>query len=77
MGLEDRTNESIRLSIHKNQAIVVDVDSDSSIEPYAWVTVYGNPDNQDFYFNMTYQEAALFRDRLNLILGVDIPEDLE
>ena len=77
MGLIDRTNEEVRLSMMKGRPLVIDIDSDSSIPPYAWVHVYGNPDNQDFHFVMTFEEAALFRDRLNLILGVDISEDLE
>lgn len=69
MSLEDRTNERIPLSMMGDQ-VVVDLDSDSSNYPTAWVTVYGNPDDQDFHFNMTFEEAERFRDRLNLILGV-------
>lgn len=69
MSLIDRTNEKISLSFHHGEAIVVDVDSDSSFEPSSWVYIYGDPDGQDFFFNMTFDEAALLRDRLNLILG--------
>lgn len=77
MGLLDRTNEEVRLSMMRGEPLVIDIDSDSSIPPFAWVHVYGNPEDQDFYFNMTFEEAAQFRDRLNLILGVDNSEDLE
>lgn len=77
MGLLDRTDEEVRLSIMGGAPLVIDIDSDSSIYPYSWVTVYGNPADQDFYFNMTFEEAAMFRDRLNLILGVDNSPDLE
>ncbi len=72
MSLEDRTNEDVRLSLHKGETITIDVDFDSSFTPSSWVNIYGNPDNQDFYFNMTFEEAALLRDRLNLILGDDL-----
>lgn len=77
MSLENRTNENIRLSLHHGEHITVDLDSDSSFDPPAWVNVYSDADNQDFHFNMTFEEAAKFRDRLNLILGVDNPEYLE
>ena len=69
MSLEDRTNEKIPLSLHKNEEITVDVDFDSSFTPTSWVHIYGDPEGQDFYFNMTFEEATLLRDRLNLILG--------
>lgn len=77
MSLVDRTNESIHLSLHYGEPITVDVDSDSSFTPSAWVSVYSDVGNQDFSFNMTFEEAELFRDRLNLILGVDISDDAE
>jgi len=69
MSLNDRTNESIPLSLMGHEVITIDLDSDSSFDPPMWVNVYGNPNDQDFYFNMTFEEAARFRDRLNLILG--------
>jgi hypothetical protein len=70
MSLVDRTNEEIQLSIH-DDFIVVDVDFDSSLTPPDRVIVYGLGETQDLYFYMTYEEAALLRDRLNLILGVE------
>ena len=69
MSLMDRTNERIPLSIHGGEDIIVDADWDSSLDPAHRVIVFGNPEDQDFHFYMTYEEAALFRDRLNLILG--------
>ena len=68
MSLVDRTNEEIRLSVH-NDSIVVDADFDSSLAPPSRVVVFGLGKTQDFHFYMTYEEAALMRDRLNLILG--------
>jgi hypothetical protein len=69
MSLEDRTNENIPLSMYDGEPISVDVDSDSSFTPSMWVHIYGNPADQDFGFSMTFEEATLLRDRLNLILG--------
>lgn len=69
MSLVDRTNESIPLSIHGGEPIVVDTDFDSSLTPPQRVHVFGNPDDQDFGFNLTYEEAGLLHDRLGLILG--------
>lgn len=77
MSLVDRTNESIALSMHGGEDIIVDHDADSSIAPGGWVTVFSNVEDQDFHFDMTYEEAELFRDRLNLILGVDTEASVE
>lgn len=71
MSLEDRTNESLSLSMHDDAKIFIDLDGDSSFTPGAWVNVYSDAEDQDFYFNMTMDEASLFRDRLNLILEGD------
>lgn len=71
MSLVDRTNETITLSIHTgpDNNIVVDHDFDSSLTPQHRVHIYSNVDDQDFGFNMTYEEAGLMHDRLGLILG--------
>lgn len=68
MSAEDRTNAEIPLSIH-GDSIIVDHDSDSSLTPPHRIHVYGNPDDQDFGFNLTYEEAGLLHDRLGLLLG--------
>jgi hypothetical protein len=71
MSLEDRTNETIPLSLHAepDNEISVDVDFDSSFAVPHRVHVFSNVDSQDFGFNMTYEEAGLMHDRLGLILG--------
>lgn len=69
MTLVDRTNERIPLSIHAGEELTVDADFDSSLSPVDRVVFYGNPEDQDFYFYLTYEEARKVRDRLSLILG--------
>lgn len=69
MSLVDRTNEQIPLSLHMSEVLIVDVDSDSSFDPSSWVYISGDQGGQDFSINLTFEEAALLRDRLNLILG--------
>jgi hypothetical protein len=58
----------IHLSIHED-GIVVDHDSDSSFNPSSWITVYGLGNSQDFHFNMTFDEAKVFRNRLDTLVG--------
>jgi hypothetical protein len=63
----------IPLSLHPGTPVlVVDHDGDSACEPTDWITVYGDADGQDLYFNMTYAEANVFRDRLSTLLGEPI-----
>lgn len=68
MPLVDRTNEEIPLTI-MGSSVIIDVDGDSSLHPAEWVTMYGIVDDEDWYINLTFEEAAQMRDRLNLILG--------
>lgn len=69
-----RFGGEIDLSIH-DDSIVIDTDSDSSYDPSYWITVYGLGNTQDFHFNMTVQEAELFRDRLTELLTPNKKED--
>lgn len=65
MGLVDRTNEDIPLSITGN-VLYTDVDSDSSFTPSSWVWL---GDLDEYMYRLTYEEAERLHERLSLILG--------
>lgn len=67
MGLVDRTNEDIPLSI-TGHILYTDVDSDSSFTPSSWLWL---GDLDEYMYRLTYEEAERLHARLSLILGVD------
>lgn len=73
MSLEDRTNETIPLSMeYAGASITTDVDSDSYFDPTHWVTLDVEDGRLlDASVQLTYDEAGLLHDRLGLILGRD------
>lgn len=81
MSMEDRTNQSIALSIHAPlehnggvtpAEIYVDHDSDSSFIPAHWVEIALTDSKHDSdTIRMTFEEAGLLHDRLSLILSRD------
>lgn len=73
MSLVDQTNRDIPLSI-EGLLMTVDVDSDSSFDPPAWVDIdFSDPDGRhavdDESVSLTLEEAGKLHDRLELILG--------
>ncbi len=77
MSLVDQTNEEIDLSM-EGLALHVDHDFDSSLNPDHRVHFcFGGPESSEDYdlfdesFNLTLEEAAQLRDRLDLILTGD------
>jgi len=57
----------IYLSMHDDY-IHIESDGDSSMDPEQWITVYGLGETQDLHFDMSYEETAELRDRLNHLL---------
>lgn len=83
MSMEDRTNETILLSLHKPldevgvhhaAELAVDHDSDSSFTPAHWVAISLTDAQHDSdTVRLTEEEAGLLHDRLGLILGRNAP----
>lgn len=81
MSMEDRTNQTIPLSMHKPldeemvhhaAEIYVDHDSDSSFTPAHWVDISLTDVKHDSdTIRLTEEEAGLLHDRLGLILSRD------
>lgn len=75
MSLEDRTNETVLLSLHEGEgvdgyeaAVDIDVEFDSSLDPQ-WRVWFMFTTEDEPWFKMTLEEAGLIHDRLGLILG--------
>lgn len=79
MGMTDRTNETISLSLHRPleagstltpAELLVDHDYDSSFTPAEWVAISLTDSSHDSdTMRLTSEEAGLLHDRLGLILG--------